>query len=60
MMCGLCNKHYGARTLVKHADLCEDDIKAPSVPTCSMCWGKGVIEYTDGDDYVIEGCECVK
>ena len=28
--CGVCGDHYG-ELLVKHAELCEDDSKAPSV-----------------------------
>lgn len=28
--CGVCGDHYG-ELMVKHAELCEDDSKAPSV-----------------------------
>ena len=30
MRCGVCGDHYG-ELMVKHAELCEDDRKAPSV-----------------------------
>ena len=29
--CGVCNERYG-ELLVKHAELCEDDSKAPAYP----------------------------
>ena len=31
MKCGVCGNHYG-ELLVKHAELCEDDRKAPARP----------------------------
>lgn len=30
MRCGVCGDHYG-ELMVKHAELCEDDSKAPAV-----------------------------